>query len=111
MYTSGAAGETDADSYLTYVNIGNHAVEVTLPRELAVAGDYALVAETATGEINPHNYKKTDSATIALEGLSIAVFRRLSSRLPHAAEQLTDSPQSPRGFLQFVPSVQAASLQ
>lgn len=111
MYTSGAAGETDADSYLTYVNIGNHAVEVTLPRELAVAGDYALVAETATGEINPHNYKKTDSATIALEGLSIAVFRRLSSKLPHAAEQLTDSPQSPRGFLQSVPSVQAASLQ
>lgn len=112
MYTSGNASDTAADSYITYVNLSDQPVEVSLPRELAMAGDYALVAETATGEINPDNYTKiaTDT-TIALGGLSMVVLRRLSSRLPHVAERPAGSPQSRPAFLQFAPDALTASLQ
>lgn len=111
MYVSGRSGETAADSYLTYVNTGHHPVDITLPQDLAAAGDYAVVARTATGEIDPDNYQKIDATTISLEGLSIAVLRRLSSRLPRADAPPTDNPPLPPQFLQFAPGVPVVSLR
>ena len=73
----------DAESLITYYNIGRGDINVSLPHELAAAGDYVIVADSADGyHENGANVRKIDNNIFVLKSLSTAVVRRISSKLP-----------------------------
>ncbi len=93
LFASGRAGSNDADTYLTYVNGYESDVQVSLPHVPGAAGDYVLVSDSSTGEIDPEGIKIMPS-TFALGAMSSVILRRISSRLPEA--QLSAQPNYPQ---------------
>lgn len=80
-YTSGQLGDDIGDSLLYYVNGSHRTHYVSLPKHAGMAGDYDVVADTATGEIDPDGIRHA-SSIIAIQALSSIVLRRTSSQLP-----------------------------
>lgn len=92
MYSSGRAGSTDSESYITYVNGSAEEVQVRLPEVLAAAGDYVFVSDAKSGEINPDGIRIVPE-TFTLGAMSSAVVKRISSRLPHSEIQNSNLPK------------------
>ena len=92
MYTSGQMD--DNASYLTYVNGSPDDVQVSLPKELAAAGDYVLVSDTESGRVNPDGLELTPQI-FTLKAMSSVILKRVSSRLP---ERQLSSPKTNRRF-------------
>lgn len=80
-YTSGQLGNEVGDSLLYYVNGSSRTHYVTLPRLTGLAGDYEVVADTTTGEIELDGIRRSPQI-FAVQALSSVVLRRVSSRRP-----------------------------
>lgn len=82
MYVSGLSSSQPADSLLTYVNGDDHDIQVTLPKEASMRGDYELLINSASGEADPSGIKIMPE-TFSLKSMSAVVLRRTSCRLPN----------------------------
>lgn len=80
-YTSGQSSSEVGDSLLYYINGSYRTHHISLPKYVGLAGDYELVANTATGEIDPDGLGRV-SSIFAIQALSSLVLRRISSSLP-----------------------------
>lgn len=85
-YTSGQIGETTGDSLLYYINGSHNTHYISMPKHIGLAGDYEVVADTASGEIDSDGIKRV-SSMFAIQALSSVVLRRISSPLPLTAYQ------------------------
>lgn len=87
-YTSGQVSKEPGDSLLYIINGTNNFHYASLPKPIGLAGEYELIANTATGEIDLEGLGRV-SPTIAVQALSSVVLRRISSRLPESSVNVT----------------------
>ena len=81
MYSSREASEQATDSLMYYINGSDEDVEVSLPQESSVKGDYEIVADTETGKADPNGIGRV-SKTFILKAMSSVVLRRIYKTLP-----------------------------
>lgn len=82
-YTSGVV--SGGESILFYSNGLPHDASVSLPTSLAMAGEYELLADTATGRIEQEGIGIVPEKFV-VKAMSSVVLRRVSSRLPNSDE-------------------------
>lgn len=80
-YTSGQSEDGVGDSLLYYINGSHETHYISMPKHIGLAGDYEVVVDTATGEIDVDGIGRV-SSIIAIQSLSSLVLRRISSPLP-----------------------------
>lgn len=82
-YSSGLVSDS-GESTLFYANGLPHDVAVSLPTTPNMAGEYELLADTATGRIDREGIGIVPERFV-IKAMSSVVLRRISSRLPHSS--------------------------